>query len=56
VRRAHEITERIEQAIRAALPDMEVTVHVEPFEERAAWEDSALLPLEQAARQARGEG
>jgi cation diffusion facilitator family transporter len=56
VRRAHEITERIEQAVRAALPDMEVTIHVEPIEERAAWEDSALLPLEQAARQARGEG
>jgi len=55
VRRAHEITERIEKAIRVALPDMEVTVHVEPIEERAAWEDSALVPLEQAARQARGE-
>jgi cation diffusion facilitator family transporter len=56
VRRAHEITERIEEAIRAALPETEVTVHVEPIEERAAWEDSALVPLEQAARQARGDG
>jgi cation diffusion facilitator family transporter len=56
VRRAHEITERIEEAIRAALPDMEVTVHVEPIEERAAYEDSALVPLEKAARQARGAG
>jgi cation diffusion facilitator family transporter len=56
VRRAHEIIERIESAIRAALPDMEVTIHVEPIEERAAWEDSALVPLEEAARQARGEG
>jgi cation diffusion facilitator family transporter len=56
VRRAHELTERIEAAVRAALPEMEVTVHVEPIEERAAWEDSALVPLEQAARQARGEG
>jgi cation diffusion facilitator family transporter len=56
VRRAHEITEQIEEAIRAALPDTEVTVHVEPVEERAAYEDSALVPLEQAARQARGEG
>jgi cation diffusion facilitator family transporter len=55
VRRAHEITERIEEAVRRALPDMEVTVHVEPIEEPAAWEDSALVPLEQAARQARGE-
>jgi cation diffusion facilitator family transporter len=56
VQRAHEITERVEGAIRAVFPDMEVTVHVEPIEERAAWEDSALVPLEQAARQARGEG
>ncbi len=56
VRRAHEITEEIERAVRAAMPDMEVTVHVEPIEERAAYEDSALLPLEQAARQARGAG
>jgi cation diffusion facilitator family transporter len=56
VRRAHEITEQIEEAVRGALPDTEVTVHVEPIEERAAYEDSALVPLEQAARQARGAG
>jgi len=55
VRRAHEIIGQIEEALRVALPDLEVTIHVEPIEEEAAWEDSALLPLEQAARQARGE-
>jgi hypothetical protein len=27
-----------------------VTVHIEPIEEREAWEDSELVPLEQAAR------
>jgi hypothetical protein len=27
-----------------------VTVHVEPIEDQAAYHDSALLPLEQAAR------
>ena len=53
VRRAHEIIGQIEEALRTALPDLEVTIHVEPIEEEAAWEDSALLPLEQAARQAR---
>jgi cation diffusion facilitator family transporter len=53
VHRAHEITNRIESAIRAACPGMEVTVHVEPIEERSAWEDSALVPLEQAEREAR---
>jgi divalent metal cation (Fe/Co/Zn/Cd) transporter len=51
VSRAHALTERIEEAVRAALPGIEVTVHVEPIEERAAWEDSALLPLERAARE-----
>ena len=48
VKRAHDLTGTIEQAIRAALPEIEVTVHIEPIEERAAWEDSALLPIEQA--------
>jgi cation diffusion facilitator family transporter len=53
VRAAHEVIGRIEAAVRAALPGIEVAVHVEPIEERAAWEDSELLPLEQAARQSR---
>jgi len=51
VQRAHALTARIEDAIRAALPGIEVTVHIEPIEEKAAWEDSALVPIEQAARQ-----
>jgi cation diffusion facilitator family transporter len=50
VRRAHDLTRRIEDAVRAALPGAEVTIHVEPIEERASWEDSALVPLEQAER------
>ena len=55
VRQAHAVTNRIEDAVQAALPGIEVTVHVEPIEEQAAWEDSALLPIERAARQAHGE-
>jgi cation diffusion facilitator family transporter len=50
VAEAHALTGRIEAAVCEALPGLEVTVHIEPIEERAAWEDSALLPLEQAAR------
>src|SRR5207245_1480733 len=50
VRRAHELAHRIEDAVRAALPGAEVTIHIEPIEERASWEDSALVPLEQAER------
>lgn len=46
VRRSHELINRIEEAVGEALPGTEVTVHVEPIEEKTAWEDSALLPLE----------
>ena len=33
--------------MQAAVPGIEVTVHIEPIEERASWEDSALLALEE---------
>jgi cation diffusion facilitator family transporter len=56
VAEAHALTGRIEAAVREALPGLEVTVHIEPIEERAAWEDSALLPLEQAAQRQRPPG
>jgi cation diffusion facilitator family transporter len=55
VKRAHAVTARVEKAVRAALPSIEVTVHIEPIEEKAAYEDSALVPIEQAARQAQEE-
>ena len=55
VKEAHALTGRIEAALREALPGVEVTVHIEPIEERAAWEDSALLPVEQEARRSREE-
>jgi divalent metal cation (Fe/Co/Zn/Cd) transporter len=52
VRQAHDVGVRIEAAVQEALPGSEVVVHIEPIEERASWEDSALVPLEQAAREA----
>jgi cation diffusion facilitator family transporter len=55
VSKAHVLTGRIEAALRAALPDLEVTVHVEPIEEPAAYQDSALVPLEQEARRERAD-
>jgi cation diffusion facilitator family transporter len=55
VQRAHAFSVVIEQAVRAALPGAEVTVHIEPIEEQGSWEDSALVPLEQAERRAREE-
>ncbi len=54
VQEAHTLTGRIEESVRGALPEVEVTVHIEPIEDRSSWRDSALLPLEEA-RRARGE-
>jgi cation diffusion facilitator family transporter len=50
VKRAHQLTGEIETALRAALPGSEITVHIEPIEDREAWEDSDLLPVEAAQR------
>jgi cation diffusion facilitator family transporter len=55
VHEAHALASRIEAAIQAALPGIEVAIHIEPIEERQAWEDSALLALEQQDRLRRGE-
>ncbi len=53
VEEAHARGDRIEEAIRACLPGVEVTVHVEPIEARQSYEDSALLSLERRARDRR---
>jgi cation diffusion facilitator family transporter len=51
VRTAHELASTIENALREQFAGIEITIHIEPIEDRAAWEDSALVPLEQAERQ-----
>jgi cation diffusion facilitator family transporter len=50
VRSAHQLADRIENALRGALDQLEVTIHLEPIEERTAWEDSALLAVEERSR------
>jgi cation diffusion facilitator family transporter len=50
VQSAHELADRIEDSLRAALDPLEVTIHLEPIEERTAWEDSALLAVEERPR------
>jgi cation diffusion facilitator family transporter len=52
---AHALIQRIENSIQAAIPSCEVAVHAEPIEERASWEDSALLSVEDAATRERRE-
>jgi cation diffusion facilitator family transporter len=53
VARAHRLAERVEQAIRLALPGTEVVVHIEPIEEKASWEDSELLAIERERQRPR---
>jgi cation diffusion facilitator family transporter len=51
VQQAHDLAERIEKAVATAMPGLELTIHIEPIEEPAAWTDSTLLPLERAAEE-----
>ena len=53
VQQAHAVGNRIEDGIRAALPGIEVQVHIEPIEEHASYTDSEFLPIERAARRDR---
>lgn len=50
VRDAHERTGLVEDAVRAALPGLEVTVHVEPIEEPRAHADSEMIAVERKRR------
>jgi cation diffusion facilitator family transporter len=49
VQHAHDVSQRVEQAVNSSMPGTETTVHIEPIEEPASWEDSALVPLEKPA-------
>jgi divalent metal cation (Fe/Co/Zn/Cd) transporter len=46
LRNAHDVANRIENAIGAALPGTETTVHLEPIEDPDSWSDSELLRIE----------
>jgi cation diffusion facilitator family transporter len=50
VKQAHDVGTAIEATVRGALAEAEITVHIEPIEEPGAWDDSALVAMEQAAR------
>lgn len=46
VRDAHDLGMRVEEALHAAVPGVEVTIHIEPIEDRASWEDNTLRGIE----------
>lgn len=48
VQKAHDLSDRIEAALQGVYPGMEATIHIEPLEATASWQDSELLPLEKA--------
>jgi divalent metal cation (Fe/Co/Zn/Cd) transporter len=46
VQRGHELSDKVEEAVRNALPGTSVTVHIEPVEEPSSWADSELIAVE----------
>jgi cation diffusion facilitator family transporter len=50
VRDAHDLALKVEDALRVALPEVEITIHLEPIEDRASWEDNVLQGIEPPAR------
>jgi cation diffusion facilitator family transporter len=48
VRAAHELAHRVEDALRGTLPDLAVTIHVEPIDDPASWESVELARLGEA--------
>jgi cation diffusion facilitator family transporter len=49
VQKGHDLGDRIERAVREAFPGLELTLHIEPIEARASWEDSEILGIERDA-------
>jgi cation diffusion facilitator family transporter len=47
VRRAHHLSHKVEAALGAEIPGLEVTIHIEPVDERDSWESEELKQLEQ---------
>jgi divalent metal cation (Fe/Co/Zn/Cd) transporter len=46
VREAHDIGMKIEDVLRNAVPNLEVTIHFEPIEEGVSYEDNTLRGIE----------
>lgn len=47
VRRAHDLTERIESAVSDVLPSAQTTVHIEPIEDPVAYDAEEIAPFEE---------
>ena len=56
VRDAHALAHDVEERVHAAVPGTELTIHVEPIEERASWESAELARLGEATEPAERPG
>jgi divalent metal cation (Fe/Co/Zn/Cd) transporter len=50
VQRGHELVERVERDIEAALGDAAIITHLEPIEDPASYDDVALAPPRSASK------
>ncbi len=46
VREGHDLGIKVEEAIQLALKGIEITIHIEPIEDRASWDDNSLKGIE----------
>jgi cation diffusion facilitator family transporter len=49
VQAAHDLAHRVEAAVKKELPELSVTIHTEPIEDRSAWETDELIRLGEQA-------
>jgi cation diffusion facilitator family transporter len=49
VQAAHDLTHEVEEAVRKEMPELMITIHTEPIEDRTSWETDELLRLGEAA-------
>jgi cation diffusion facilitator family transporter len=50
VQQSHDLSEKIEDEVRACLRNTTITTHIEPIEDPRAWHDAVLAPLEAPTR------
>jgi cation diffusion facilitator family transporter len=56
VRAAHHVAHAVEAALVAALPGLEVTIHVEPVDEEESWESEEMKKLGEPVRESHNHG
>jgi divalent metal cation (Fe/Co/Zn/Cd) transporter len=49
VQAAHDLSHEVEEAVRKEMPELVITTHVEPIEDKTAWETDELVRLGEPA-------